>query len=100
MLSPHWVPLPSPDVIYRLTDDGAVLVSPGAGELRVLNATGATIWQLMDGQRSVSELENELSRRFGITADQASADLQSFLQDLQRRKLITWSDPLARAGSA
>lgn len=80
-------------IICRLTDDGAVLVSPEAGELRVLNRVGATIWQLMDGNHDVAALEGELVRRYGISASQARADLDHFLSDLQRRNLLAWREP-------
>lgn len=90
MVAAHWIPVPDPDIICRLTDDGAVLVSPEAGDLRVLNASGATIWQLLDGRRTVAQVEAELSRRYRIPDDQARADLGQFLSDLHGRGLLRW----------
>ena len=84
------IPVPSPDVICRLTEDGAVLVSPKAGDLRVLNAVGAAIWQILDGQRTLGELENELACRYEIPAAQAQEDLGRFLSDLEGRGLLSW----------
>ncbi len=89
------VPVAAGGIICRETDDGAVLVSPEAGDLRVLNQVGAAIWQLLDGRRDVAELEAELVRRYRIPAAQASADLETFLQDLQRRNLLTWQEAAA-----
>ena len=57
------VPVAAGGIICRETDDGAVLVSPEAGDLRVLNQVGAAIWQLLDGRRDVAELEAERSGR-------------------------------------
>ncbi|MDT8304702.1 MAG: PqqD family protein [Anaerolineae bacterium] len=87
------VPVTTPGIICRLTDDGAVLVSPEAGDLRVLNRVGAAIWQLIDGTRDVAALEAELAHRYGIPAAQAHTDLDEFLADLQRRGLLTWQEP-------
>lgn len=96
MIAAHRIPVPVPDVICRLTDDGAVLVSPEAGNLRVLNASGAAIWQLLDGRRTVAEVEAELSRRYRIPAEQARADLGQFLSDLHGRGLLRWIDRASR----
>jgi hypothetical protein len=92
MIVLSWIPLPSPEVMCRLTDDGAVLISPEAGDLRVLNAVGAMIWQMLNGQRTVGDLEAELVRRYQIPAAQAHADLEQFLSDLHRRGLLSWRD--------
>jgi hypothetical protein len=86
------VPVTAEGIICRPTDDGAVLVSPEAGDLRVLNQVGAAIWQLLDGRRDVAALEAELVRRYRIPVAQASADLEVFLQDLHRRDLLSWKD--------
>jgi hypothetical protein len=93
VVSDQWVPLADANVICRLTDDGAVLVSPEAGDLRVLNAVGATVWQMLDGRRTIAELEAELVHRFGISAGRAHDDLDNFLSDLQRRRLLSWVGP-------
>lgn len=87
------IPVPAPNVICRLTDDGAVLVSPEAGDLRVLNAVGATIWQMLDGRRTLGELEAEMAHRYQIPAGRAQADLARFLDDLEGRGLLSWIDP-------
>lgn len=92
MVAAHWIPVPSPEVICRLTEDGAVLVSPEAGDLRVLNAVGAAIWQMLDGQRTVGELEVEVAQRYRIPAAQAHVDVGRFLDDLQGRGLLIWMD--------
>lgn len=92
MVAAHWIPVPSPEVICRLTEDGAVLVSPEAGDLRVLNAVGAAIWQMLDGRRTVGELEVEVAQRYRIPAAQAHADVGRFLDDLQGRGLLVWMD--------
>lgn len=96
MASTQRIPVPSPDVICRLTDDGAVLVLPEAGDLRVLNAVGAAIWQMLDGQRTVGELEAELAHRYKIPAAQAQIDLKKFLGDLEGRSLVSWIDSAPR----
>ena len=38
------IPRPDPNIIWRIVDDGAVLVSPQIGKVRVLNEVGTAIW--------------------------------------------------------
>lgn len=84
------IPVAPDGIICRLTDDGAVLVSPEAGDLRVLNQVGATLWQLLDGSHDVAALEAELVRRYGIPSGQARTDLEAFLRELDSRNLLSW----------
>jgi hypothetical protein len=90
MLPSNRIPVAPDRIICRLTDDGAVLVSPEAGDLRVLNQVGATIWQLLDGSHDIAALEAELVRRYGIPSRQARADLEAFLRELDSRNLLSW----------
>jgi hypothetical protein len=84
------IPTSSPGVIWRILDDSAVLVSPEAGQVRVLNEVGTTIWQLIDGENTLAHIEAELIRHYGISPERARADLHTFLANLAERGLLTW----------
>ncbi len=49
----------------------------------VLNETAATIWELIDGQRSVRELKEMLLAEFEVSPAAAEADLIEILMQLQ-----------------
>ena len=79
------------DLIWHETDDGTVIVSPTAGKVRVLNKVGTTIWELMDGQRTVADIEQSLTETYRhVPAPQINLDLFDFLRDLTDRGLVEW----------
>lgn len=84
------VPMLKPDVIWRVLDDGAVIVTPRGGNVRVLNRVGTAIWQLMDGSRSVADIEAQLIRTYDVPVEQARRDLHEFIRELEKRDMIAW----------
>ena len=87
----EWIPMLHPDVVWRTMDDGAVLVKPQAGRVRVLNEVGTTIWQLMDGKRDLAQIEATLVEKYDVGPEQAKNDLRKFLRELIERDLIVWN---------
>lgn len=86
------VPALHPEVVWRVLDDGAVIVTPRAGNVRVLNQVGTTIWQLIDGNNSLADIESQLIHTFDVPVNQARADLRSFIEELQKRDMIVWRE--------
>ncbi|MDX1665490.1 MAG: PqqD family protein [Candidatus Promineifilaceae bacterium] len=84
------IPVAAEEIIWRVVDDGAVLISPEAGEVRVLNPVGTKIWQLVDGARSTKEIAAELVATYDISSEQAASDVLHFLDQLAKRDLIVW----------
>lgn len=83
-------PRVAPDLIWRLLDDNAVVVSPGAGEVRVLNQVGTVIWQLLVEENSTGEIENFLISNYEVSQTRAKNDLQLFFDDLIERGILIW----------
>jgi hypothetical protein len=71
-----------------------ILLVPIRGELAdmqrifALDETSDFIWQRLDGQRSVEEILTAILEDFDVGADQASADLDTFIQELLDADLI------------
>ena len=80
----------APDLIWRLLDDDAVVVSPRVGKVRVLNGVATVIWKLLAEKKSVDEIETHLVAHYSVSLEQARQDLESFLSDLGERELVTW----------
>jgi hypothetical protein len=55
----------------------------GENWLFVLNEVGARIWELMDGGRSVQQIEQQLLEEFDTTPEQLEEDLLRLLGQLQ-----------------
>lgn len=78
------------DLIWRLLDDNAVLVSPAAGEVRVLNHVGALIWQLLVDDVEPGEIEDHLVTHFDVSRDRVQEDMGKFFGDLTERGVLVW----------
>lgn len=90
------VPALHPEIVWRVLDDGAVIVTPRAGNVRVLNPVGTAIWRLIDGKNSLADIESHLIHTFDVPVNQARADLRSFIEELEKRDMIVWKESDAR----
>ena len=48
-----------------------------------LDEVAARIWELIDGQRRVSEIRNAIVEEYEVSPDVAEADLMEFIQQLE-----------------
>jgi hypothetical protein len=53
-----------------------------------LNRVGLRIWELLDGATSLDGILSELLERFDVAAEEASADLRSFVERLSAAGLV------------
>jgi hypothetical protein len=87
----------------RLTRNSAIVSREVAGETIVVpicrgvgdldsvytfNSVGKSLWQLLEQSRTPEELTSWIASNFGITAEQAASDVQSYLAELQEVGLI------------
>lgn len=90
-MSQPGIPQHHPNIIWRVLDDGVVVVSPQEGQVRVLNKVGTTIWGLIDGRRTVTDLAAALVEQYDVPLEEARRDLRTFLAELTERGLLQWS---------
>jgi hypothetical protein len=78
----------SPSVVSRRTGDEYVLV-PVANNIAdmnsvyTLNETGAFIWDLIDGKRSVDEIVNMVVEKYDTDKGTAMADVSDFVESMR-----------------
>ena len=65
-----------------------VLLDPPGRVLRGLNETGARVWQLCDGRRTVREISDQIAREFDADPATALSDVLRFLEALASRGLL------------
>lgn len=85
-------PLPHPQVAARLVDGTAVIVLADTGEVTVLNPVGSRIWELIDGTRNGYDIVQHIVSEYAVTAEQATQDVQDFLQTLVNINAIALHD--------
>jgi hypothetical protein len=66
-----------------------VLMDTKTGDYLGVNAVGTHIWNLLAESKSISELVVDLTSRFEVTEAQCQAEVQSFLSDLEKRKMVS-----------
>jgi len=70
------------EVRYRIVDGEAVVVRQRAGEVMVLNSTGARIMELVDGERPVTGIVDALGEEVEAPRATLEADVTAFLREL------------------
>ena len=83
------IPRRAPSVASRALEGEAVLVHPAQQKVTVLNAVGARLWELTDGERSVADLARMIADEYEVSLVKAQADALAFCHDLVRRGLLT-----------
>lgn len=76
-----------PSIVSRAIAGEVILVPirKNVGDLEsiyTLNETGARIWELIDGQRTLSEVHQQLSQEFEIDPYTIESDLLEIVNDL------------------
>ena len=84
------IPEKKPDLIWRSLDDGTVIINPEQGDVKVLNEVGARVWELVDGQRSISQIAQEITQDYEVSFDDANKDLQDYLNIMIDQGLLQW----------
>jgi len=69
-------------------DDGLVHQGPEDPSVHVLNMTGASIWELCDGQHTVKSMAKAVTKGTGTEYRDALAEVEQFIEGLRQRRLI------------
>lgn len=78
---------------WRTIAGEGVILSLDTKVLRGLNPVGARVWELIDGQRSVAAIGQQIAHEFEVEPPRALADVERFVQDLLARGLVEAADP-------
>jgi hypothetical protein len=81
----------NPKVVYRdlRPDEGGVLLHLRTGAYHGVNATGATIWRLLDTPRTHLDLVAELRGQFPDAPQDLEHVVEGFLEELRARDLVS-----------
>lgn len=78
----------SPGVMTEKLETGLAITKLGTERVIVLNATGCSIWNLLDGQKSLDLLIDSLATQFELTPATISQDVKDFIDRLLAAGLI------------
>jgi len=75
-------------VLAQEAQGQTVLLRLDDGGYYALDEVGATIWELCDGRRAVSEIVEVLCAQFDAPQATVRADVLEFIGDLRRERLL------------
>lgn len=77
--------LVNPNMVLREEgDEGAILFDPDSGAVRVLNSTAVAVWKLLEQERTVQEIFEELRYQFEDVDADAEEQVIELVQRLVR----------------
>ena len=77
-----------PDIRYRVVDDEGVIVRQQMGEILVVNNVGACFLRLVDGERSIVKIANNIAELFEVDSKTLLDDLVDFAVSLEDAGVI------------
>jgi Coenzyme PQQ synthesis protein D (PqqD) len=78
----------APTSAWRLIAGEAVILSLDTKVLRGLNDVGSRVWDLIDGQRTVSDIIDVIVEEFDVPRGQAAGDVEAFARQLLEKGLV------------
>ena len=77
-------------LVWREVDDGLVIVSPNAGEVKALNHLGGKVWLMLEGEQTVGDIHQAIAAEYpDIDPNQLEKDVNLFIHSLLERNLLT-----------
>ena len=76
------------DLAWRIIEGNAFIVDSRGNMLHELNETGAHIWKLLDGKRTLRGIASQISEEFEVNKENAQKDVLDFIQELEKKELI------------
>ena len=80
-------------VRFRRLFDEAVLIHQRKAEALVLNDTAISFIEACDGERTVGEIIEAMTKDFDVSAEQLGGDLAPFIEQLEAEGIIEKVDP-------
>ena len=88
---PQRLVLRSQRAISQVVGDEMILLDPGTENFIALNDVGAHIWGLLAEEPQTERLRDLVAAEYGISGDEASKDLDEFVDRLAELGLVSWT---------
>ena len=76
------------DLAWENVDDEIIVLDSRASRYYRLNGSGALLWTMLDDGATKADLISRLLVSYSIDEDVATNDVDTFIADLERQKLI------------
>lgn len=82
------IPARNPDLTLNIYDSLGYVTDPLKGKIRVLNQTGLSVWEHIDGEKTIREIKEKLENEFEKSPSSMETEVIDFLVQLKERSLI------------
>ena len=76
------------DLEMKAFEGETIVLNPKEGDFFKLNEVGALILKHLDGKNSTDDIVKKVTEQFDVKADKAEKDVNDFIKELEKRKLI------------
>lgn len=76
------------EIAWRAVEGQAILFDTVEGMMRQLSPVATTVWESLETERTSDEIAAIVASRFEVELDRARADVEAFLPQLVKRKLV------------
>ncbi|MCF8346876.1 MAG: PqqD family peptide modification chaperone [Bacteroidales bacterium] len=77
-----------PEQEFSAIDGEVVMLSLKTGEYYALNSVASRIWEIMEKQKTVKELTEQLMEEYDVDPDTCVTDTLECLNDFQQKSLL------------
>jgi len=88
----HLYPKPHPQTAGRVIDGEAVLILSEVSEINVLNEVGARIFELSDGNHTISHIVQTINDEYDVSPEQAEQDVLEFIHRLVKQQVLVLAE--------
>ncbi|NUQ36240.1 MAG: PqqD family protein [Caldilineales bacterium] len=85
-------PIRADRVAARAFSDEIVIIDPQTHWVRMFNETGSRIWELLDGEHTLSAITDRLCSEYAVEKAQAEVSVRTFVNALIERELAAWQE--------
>lgn len=79
----------SDEVVLTKVENESILFDSTGGTVHVLNSTGAAIWELLDGKKTLEEITKKIAEEFEADPAEVRPDVDAFIVELKGKGLLT-----------
>jgi len=88
MITSSSIPSHSPRVVFRKINEEYLLIPltdniADMDSVYRLSETGAFIWEMIDGERDISDITSKVTEEFNVERDEAERDILQFFSEVQ-----------------
>ncbi len=83
------IPKRNANISWREFGIDGILFDPASGDYFEINEVGLTIWKLVDGQKAIEQIIEELTDHFDADDEDLTKDTAEFVEDLISKRLIS-----------